>query len=89
MDFELSNQPDHLLLAKLCTIIIEKFNGKLLSKIADFDSVYIDFEIENFLITLHQQTFIGIILFPTNLKESMPEEILFVKKLGQNLLKYT
>ena len=66
----ISEQPDSALFQSLADRLVSDFEAKIIEKINDFDSAYWDFEINSEIITLHQQTFIGISIFPKDLDKA-------------------
>ena len=66
----ITEQPDSSLFQRLADRIVSEFKAKIIEKINDFDSAYWDFEVNSEIITLHQQTFIGISVFPKDLDKA-------------------
>ncbi len=84
-EITISNKPDDNLFYQLADIIETDFKAKLINSTADLDSKYWDFKIDGQEITLHQQTFSGITLYPTRLEGSTEEENTLAEKVGFRL----
>ena len=66
----ITEQPDSSFFKRLADRIVSEFNAKLIQKINDLDSAYWDFQVKSEAITLHQQTCIGISVFPKELDKA-------------------
>jgi hypothetical protein len=66
----ITEQPDSSLFKRLADRIVSEFKAKLIEKINDLDSTYWDFQVKSEIITLHQQTFVGISTFPKDLDKA-------------------
>ena len=60
----LSKKSDWDLFNHIADLIAQEFNGTLVKKIDGLDQRYWDIEIENILLTLHLEHYLGICLFP-------------------------
>lgn len=70
---------------ELSNRIQSEFGGRVVNDLSDLDSKYRDFLIKGNRITLHENTFTGISIFPTKLAEAEKDENLVVEQLGFNL----
>lgn len=69
-EVRITEQPDNSLFIRLADRIVSEFKAKIIEKINDLDSTYWDFQVKSEIITLHQQTFIGISVFPKDLDKA-------------------
>lgn len=66
----ITKQPDSSLFKRLADRIVSEFNAKIVEQIDSLDSSYWDFQVKSETITLHQQTYIGISVFPRELDKA-------------------
>ncbi|MBP6091218.1 MAG: hypothetical protein KA521_08190 [Crocinitomicaceae bacterium] len=66
----IKEQPDNSLFKRLADRIVFEFKAKIIEKINDLDSAYWDFQVKSEIITLHQQTYIGISVYPKDLDKA-------------------
>lgn len=78
----ISEQPDSSFFRKLANRIISEFKAKVIDKISDLDSTYWNFQVKSEIITLHQQTFIGISVFPKDLDKALIEANKLAEKIA-------
>lgn len=81
----ISDKPDDKLFYHLADRIKTEFKAKQFSSDGDLDSKYWDFKIGVQEITLHQQSFVGITIYPTKQKGGTEEENYLVEKIGFRL----
>jgi len=62
----ISEAPDWRLFNNVATLIIKKFQGRLVEKLDGLDQRYWDIEVEGEILTLHSEHYLGITLSPTN-----------------------
>ncbi len=80
-EIQISNEANDGLLILFISRIETEFEGKQIERLQNMDSVYIDFLIEEQKLTLHQETFSGLSIFPTN-QERITER---TKNLAQSI----
>lgn len=78
----LSEQPDNERLDEIAKKLISEFGAKSIGRVYDLDSLYWDFKIDSEIITLHQQTFIGITIFPRELVNATAKANQIVERIG-------
>ncbi len=83
----LTEQPDSSLFIRLADGIVSEYKASIIEKLNGLDSVYWDFLVESEIITLHQQTFIGITIFPRDLEKSTAEANRLAEKIAAMLKK--
>jgi 3',5'-cyclic AMP phosphodiesterase CpdA len=81
----LSSLPDNSLFIDFADRIKNEFKAEIVDKINDLDTVYWDLKINSDLITLHQQTFIGITVFPKDLDNASRQVNDLVERIGFKL----
>lgn len=96
----MTEQPDSALFKRLADRIVSEFKATIIEQINDMDSAYWDFQVQSEVITLHQQTYLGISVFPRDLENAsisaneLAEKIAFKLKYSDShseswvLLKY-
>ena len=70
---------------ELSNRIQSEFGGKVVNDLSGLESKYRDFLIKGNRITLHENTFAGVSIFPTKLAEAKIDENLVVEQIGFNL----
>lgn len=83
----LSEYPDDRLLIEIVKKLISEFKAESIRKIYDLDSLYWDFKIDSEIITLHQQTLIGIAIFHKELANATIKANQIVEEIGFKLNK--
>lgn len=81
-EITLSQKVNEDIFLELSNRVKSEFGGKLINEVADIDSAYKDFDVNGKKLTLHQQVFIGIVIFPTLLEEAKKEECILAEKIG-------
>ncbi len=81
----LSSLPDNSLFINFADRIKNEFKAEIVDKINDLDTVNWDLKINSDLITLHQQTFIGIKVFPKDLDNASRKVNDLVERIGFKL----
>jgi len=84
----ITEHADSSLFKRLADRIVSEFKAKLVEKINDLDTVYWDFQVKSEIITIHQQTFIGISVFPKELDKASIVANQLAEKIAFKL-KYT
>jgi len=70
-------------------ILENTFDVNFINKLDGLDSLYWDFIIDKKRLTLHFDTFAGVSIFPTNLKDATDEENAAILDIGKNLFDQT
>lgn len=78
----LSKHPSDELLIEIAKRLISEFGAESIGKFADIDSLFWDFKIDSEIIILHQQTFIGITIFPKELVNATIKANRIVEEIG-------
>ena len=78
----LAEHPDDRVFVGIANLLIEKLNANVITKISDLDSTYWDLEIGSSILVLHQQTFVGITIFPKEGHSASEETIALFKAIG-------
>jgi len=81
----ISNEADNALFDSLLDRLKTEFKAEFIERVEDLDSKYCDFKITDIVLTIHQQTFIGITLFPKELNEASKKENLLAETIGYEL----
>jgi hypothetical protein len=81
----ITDEPDYTVFQNLAERIISEFGAKLIEKINDLDSVYLDFLVNNDIITFHLNTFSGISIFPKDLDKASFAANQLAEKIGLRL----
>lgn len=69
-EFIIHNIPNDNLFTKYVDRIISEFNGHLIERIQSLEFIYCDFVINSETICLHQDIYMGISVFPKDLKDA-------------------
>lgn len=78
----LFDEPNSNLLAEIATRLVSEFGATSIEIIYDLDSLYWDFEIDSEVVTLHQEVFMGISIFPKDLADATAKANQIVERLG-------
>ncbi len=73
-EVNLINKPDKNLFEYFKNRIINDLKAEIINEIQNVDFTYFDFKIKEDFLTLHSETFTGILLFPTNLEKATKSE---------------
>ncbi len=71
-EFIIHDKPNRALFNQYIDRIIKDFNGHLLVRMEDLDIIYCDFSIQSETLTLHQDTYLGISIYPQQMKDANP-----------------
>ncbi len=72
----LSSEASWSLFDKIAAAIVKKFHGRFVEKLDGIDERYWDIEIQNMVLILHLQHYVGIVLFPAKRDgNSLVEEV--------------
>lgn len=83
----LTEQSDSSLFIRLADRIVSEYKATIIKKLNGLDEVYWDFLVESEIITLHQQTYIGISIFPKDLERSTAKANRLAEKIAATLKK--
>ena len=78
----LSKEPDGDLFEKFAQHIVLDFGAKITQQLNGLDEWYWDFQIREVAVTLHLQTYLGIMLFPARGYETNPAAGALVKTIA-------
>lgn len=81
-EIQIASKPDNAQFKKFADIIISEFRGEILNKINNLDTIYWDFKVKSEIITLHQQAFVGITVFPKDLDKSTTRAKELAERIG-------
>lgn len=80
-----SSEPDSTLFKLFAERLESVFNAVLINRLENIDTMYYDFKIKEYTLTLHLQCFVGISLFPKALNKATKEENALTAVIGYQL----